>query len=594
VRESLRAYGVLMALSFRAAPWHATFQLITGVLMALALPASAFGAKLLVDAAVAGDLRGGLVATVVLAVTAAVSLIVVFYYVDCVFGVFDRAAGRASLRLMRLMGGTDGLAHHERPDYLDHAHLIRERRHDLAATVNATAGMVRASVTLLATAGLLAAVHPILLLLPLFAVLSLWFGKRGKDLEVAAEEATAETERLRRHLFEVGTAAASGKELRVCGIAEAVRHRHHIASGTVLAARHRATWHSAGLRAIDGLISGLAYAGAIAVVLVLAIGGGATPGDVILVIALAANLSIAVFVGVAYATGFLRVLTLAKRFVWLERYARDASREPAGPAEVPAVLRHGIALRDVSFRYPGTDRPVLDRLWLHLPAGAVVALVGENGAGKTTLIKLLCDFYRPDSGQILVDGVDLAQLAPVQWRRRVAAAFQDFAQWEFTAGETVGVADLPRIDDRAAVAAALDRAGATSVTDGLPHGLDTPLGTRWEGGVDLSGGQWQKLALARGLMRDDPLLVVFDEPTAALDPQTEHALFERFAAAARAGRTHGTVTLLVSHRFSTVRMADLIVVLDGGRVREVGSHAALMAAGDLYAELYRLQSEAYR
>jgi ABC-type multidrug transport system fused ATPase/permease subunit len=190
--------------------------------------------------------------------------------------------------------------------------------------------------------------------------------------------------------------------------------------------------------------------------------------------------------------------------------------------------------------------------------------------------------------------VDLARFGPAAWRGRLSAAFQDFASFEFLARETVGVADLPRIDDRGAVSAALERAGATGAVDALPQGLDTQLGTAWDGGAELSGGQWQKLALARGLMRGCPLLVVFDEPTAALDAQTEHALFERFAEAARAGSRAGTVTLLVSHRFSTVRMADLIVVLDGGRVREAGGHAELMAAGGLYAELYQLQSRAYR
>jgi ATP-binding cassette subfamily B protein len=594
MRETLRAYRVLMALSFRAAPWHATFQLVTGVLMALAAPAGAYGAKLLVDAAVAADLRQGLVATVVLALAIAVSLVVVLYYVDCVFGVFERGGGLASMRLMRLMGGTDGLAHHERPDYLDQAHLIRERRADLAASVNATAGVLRTTVTLLATALLLARVHPALLLLPGFAALSVWLGKRARDVDVAAEEATAETERQRRHLFDVGTAASAGKELRVFGLAGTMLDRHHEASGAVLRRRNRATWAAAALQSLDGVVSGLAYAGAIAVVLVTAVNQAATPGDVILVIALASQLNLTVFAGVLYLTAFLRVLTLARRFLWLERYARRAHRVPAAPAPVPARLRDGIVVRQVSFAYPGSGRAVLDRVSLRLPAGKVVALVGENGAGKTTVIKLLSGFYRPDSGQILVDGVDLAQLPPHEWRRRVSAAFQDFAQLEFTAGETVGVADLPRLDDPAAVGAALARAGATSVVDGLPQGLGTQLGTRWEGGVDLSGGQWQKLALARGLMRDDPLLVVFDEPTAALDAQTEHALFERFAAAARAGSAHGTVTLLVSHRFSTVRMADLIVVLDGGRVLESGSHAELMAAGGLYAELYRLQSRAYR
>jgi ABC-type multidrug transport system fused ATPase/permease subunit len=594
VRETFHAYRVLMALSFRAAPLHATFQLLTGVLMALAFPAAAYGAKLLVDAAVAGDAGQGGLATAVLALATAGSLVVVFYYVDCVFGVFERAGGLASVRLMRLMGGTDGMAHHERPDYLDQAHLIRERRADLAASVNATAGVLRALVTLLATAVLLARVHPVLLLLPAFAGLSVWLGKRAKDIDVTAEEATAEAERLRRHLFDVGTAAPAGKELRVFGLGRALLDRHHEVSGAVLRTRNRATWQGAALQSLDGVVTGLGYGGAVAVVLVMAVSGTATPGDVILVIGLASQLSMAVFAGVLYLAAFLRVLTLAKRFVWLERYAARARRVPAVPVPVPARLHDGIAVRDVSFSYPGAGRPVLDGVSLHLPAGSVVALVGENGAGKTTLIKLLCDFYQPDRGRILIDGVDLASLPPEAWRSRLSAAFQDFAPLEFLARETVGVADLPRVHDPVAVGAALERAGASSVVDGLPRGLDTQLGTRWDGGVELSGGQWQKLALARGLMRADPLLVVFDEPTAALDPQTEHALFERFAAATRAGSRHGTVTLLVSHRFSTVRMADLIVVLDGGRVRESGSHAELMATGGLYAELYQLQSRSYQ
>ena len=594
MRESLHAYRVLMALSFRAAPLHATFQLVTGVLMALTFPAAAYAGKLLVDAAVAGDLGGGLVAAVVASVAFAALLVVVFYYVDCVFAVFERAGGLASERLMRLMGGTDGLAHHERPDYLDRAHLIRERRQDLAASVNATAGVVRALVTLTASALLLARVHPALLLLPAVAAVSVVLGKRARDAEEKAEERTAEAERLRRHLFDVATSAEAGKEVRVFGLDAALLHRHHRTSGRVLAVRNRATWKAAALKSLDGVISGVAYAGAVAGVLLLAVDGAATPGDVVLVVGLASQLNNAVLAGVLYFVQFLRVLTMARRFVWLERYARGERRVPATPASVPERPRDGIAVREVSFAYPDSARPVLDGVSLHLPAGSVVALVGENGAGKTTLIKLLCGFYRPDRGRILVDGVDLADVPGDAWRARVSTAFQDYAHLEFLVRESVGVADLPRLEDRAAVGAALARAGATSVVDGLPRGLETQLGSVWDGGVELSGGQWQRLALARGLMRDGPLLVVFDEPTAALDPQTEHALFERFAAAARSGGHHGQVTLLVSHRFSTVRMADLIVVLDGGRVREMGSHDELMVAGGLYAELYRLQSRAYR
>jgi ATP-binding cassette subfamily B protein len=248
----------------------------------------------------------------------------------------------------------------------------------------------------------------------------------------------------------------------------------------------------------------------------------------------------------------------------------------------------------VSFRYPGTTARVLDDVDLLLPAGAVVAIVGENGAGKSTLVKLLCRMYSPTEGRILIDDVDLARVPHAEWRARLAGAFQDFFRFEFAAQTTVGLGDEPRLGERPAVEAAVERAGAADVIDRLALGLDTQLGPTWDNGVEVSFGQWQKLALARGFMRDDPLLVVLDEPTAALDAETEHALFERYAHHARRERGDGRITVLVSHRFSTVRMADLIVMLDGSRVAEVGSHEQLMARGGAYAELYTIQAESYR
>ena len=229
----------------------------------------------------------------------------------------------------------------------------------------------------------------------------------------------------------------------------------------------------------------------------------------------------------------------------------------------------------VSFATRAPERLVLDDVTLELPAGAVVALVGENGAGKSTLVKLLARMYAPASGRITVDGVDLQSIAVDEWRDRLAGAFQDFYRFEYPAQRTIGVGDLPRLDDQEAAGAAVTRAGAQDVIDRLADGLDTQLGAAWEGGAEVSFGQWQKLALARGFMRDSPLLLILDEPTAALDAETEHALFERFAAAARAEADTGRVTVLVSHRFSTVRMADLIVVMDGARVVESGTHEEL-------------------
>jgi ATP-binding cassette subfamily B protein len=312
---------------------------------------------------------------------------------------------------------------------------------------------------------------------------------------------------------------------------------------------------------------------------------------------LAAGARLSAYIGATVGEiGFLRGFWMdgSRRLAWLEDYA--ASVAASGDLPVPAAIRRGIRLDHVSFAYPGTLRVVLEDVTATLPAGAVVAIVGENGAGKTTLVKLLARMYEPTSGAIFVDDVPLARLPAADWREQMAGAFQDFFRFELRAGQTVGLGDLPRLHEEPAVLAAVGRAGAGDVIARLASGLDTQLGPTWPSGVDLSFGQWQKLALARGFMRDQPLLLVLDEPTAALDAETEHALFERYAAAARDGGdgSGGRITILVSHRFSTVRMADLILVLDGARLVEVGTHEELLARRGQYSELYGIQAAAYR
>ena len=596
MRKALRGYRELMRIGVGAAPWHAAMQFLTGIAFEVSVPVGGLGAKMIVDAAVSGNTRLGLGAAVLLGATVAAALSSVFYYVHCLFTVQERATAAASRRLMRLIGGADGLAHYENPEYLDQVQRIREQQFQLSGMVNATAGVIRVGATLIVSAVLLAGVDPLLLCLPVLALVSFVLGKRSRDLSVRAQEATSEQERLRQHLFELGTSTATAGELRVYGLTGLLGDRHRQVSDTVIGQRNRASWQGAGLQAVDALVTALGYIAAITLVMVLAVHGHATAGDVVLVLGLAAQLSMTVGTAVRYGTYFLLVLRTGLRLVWLQDYVTDERRARSGSAPLPDTLSHGIELRDVGFAYPGAEdgRGVLKGVDLHLPAGAVVALVGDNGAGKTTLVKLLCGFYRPDSGAILVDGVDLAAHDTAEWRARCSAAFQDHARLEFPVVEAVGVGDLPRIEDRVAVGAALERADASDVVERLPQGLDTRLGSRWDDGTELSGGQWQRLALARGLMRTDPLIAVFDEPTAALDAHTENALFERFADAARAGRERSTVTLLVSHRFSTVGMADLIIVLDGGKVREQGSHRELMARGGLYAELFELQSRGYR
>ncbi|MFC9286499.1 ABC transporter ATP-binding protein [Streptomyces sp. NPDC057052] len=336
-------------------------------------------------------------------------------------------------------------------------------------------------------------------------------------------------------------------------------------------------------------------AGLVGAVVLTASREGAGAGAVLLVFTAGSRLAEYVNSTVTQTQFYRSIwLDVSRRLAWLEDFA--AAERARADRPVPERLDRGIRLDRVSFSYPGGERPVLDDITLDLPAGQVVAVVGENGAGKSSLVKLLCRYYAPTSGRILVDGTDLASIAPADWRTRVSGAFQDFFRFEYPVRQSVGAGDLPRIDDAEAVETALARAGADDLVSGLPHGLDTQLGAAWENGVDLSHGQWQKIALARGFARDTPLLLVLDEPTSALDAEREHELFERYAQAAREARHDGSgrITLLVSHRFSTLKMADLIVVLDGARLVEQGTHAELMARRGRYHELYSIQASSYR
>jgi ATP-binding cassette, subfamily B, bacterial len=479
------------------------------------------------------------------------------------------------------------IAHHERPEYLDRLSMLRNQvfvlDHMYMSVFSTLGWILRLGVTM----ALLVSIHPALILLGLFAVPTVLTSTWRPAVERVAQERGAQAGRLARHLFTVATTAPPGKEVRVTGIGDRLVRDRRAAwerwyAPVAAVRRSSALWH-----ALAWAVFGIGYVGAVVFV---SAGLRAPASSVLLVLAAGARLS--AYIGATVGEiGFLRGFWMdgSRRLAWLEDYA--ASIAASGDLPVPAGIRRGIRVDRVSFTYPGTSRLVLDDVSLTLPAGAVVALVGENGAGKTTLVKLLAKMYEPSSGAIFVDETPLARIAAAAWRTRLAGAFQDFFRFEFLARQTVGLGDVIRIDDDAAVTAAVGRAGAADVVARLGSGLETQLGATWPSGVELSFGQWQKLALARGFMRDAPLLLVLDEPTAALDAETEHALFERYAAAARPSTS---ITILVSHRFSTVRMADLIVVLDGARLVEVGTHDELMAKRGQYAELYSIQAAAYR
>ncbi|HEY1488286.1 MAG TPA: ABC transporter ATP-binding protein [Micromonosporaceae bacterium] len=502
----------------------------------------------------------------------------------------DRVSIALESHVARMQAKVATIAHHERPDYLDRLAVLREQTFVLDhmyMSIFSTLGFI---LRLVITIGLLMSISPWLVLLLLFALPTVATSGWRPGVERRAQERGAASNRLAKHLFATATTAPPAKEVRVTGIGDRlVRDRRAAWSrwyAEVSGARNgSAVWH-----ALAWTVFGLGYVGAIVFVTAVQ---HASAGDVLLVLAAGARLSSYVSATVG-EIGFLRGVWLdgSRRLAWLEDYT--ASFVDHADAPVPDAIHDAIRLERVTFAYPGTTKPVLAGVDLRIPAGSVVAIVGENGAGKSTLVKLLSKFYAPSAGRILIDDVDLDRIPADGWRDRLTGAYQDFYRFELQAQGAVGVGDLPLADDELAVVGAVERAGADDVVEALPRGLRTQLGRAWPDGVDVSFGQWQKLALARGFMREQPLLLVLDEPTAALDAETEHALFERYAAGARRHNPNGGITILVSHRFSTARMADLIIVLDGSRVAEFGSHDELIALGGQYAELYAIQASAYR
>ncbi|WP_406053737.1 ABC transporter ATP-binding protein [Kribbella sp. NBC_00889] len=592
--RSLRICWLWLSTSFRAAPLLMTISAVLVAARAVTAPLQTYGVSRLVDG-IAEDQSS----TIALGIGIIVGALAVSFVADVVGWPLqdtaqERMAGRVHADLLDVTTGIPGLTHHERPDVADRLELVRERawRMGVGAEVLLWAfATIANTVTVL---GLLGSVNPLLLILPLLGASRIWSAYLSSTRQHKAWEDSMPQERLIDRLIEVAKDPRTGLELRVFGLGQVLLDRI-FALQTERFRRRVAAARWGGK--VDGsvrLVFGLAYAAAVVWIIARARNGQQTAGDVVLVLLLAPQVD-QMTGGIArnvYWVG--EVVRSFSRYDWLRTYAKENSWTSSTTA-APARLVSGIELRNVGFSYPGTDSAVLTDVSLSLPAGSAVALVGENGAGKTTLVKLLARMYDPTTGRVLVDGVELSTISPDAWRSQLSAGFQDFVKFELAARDVVGLGDVDRASDEAAVRAAVARGDAESVVAGLPRGLDTQLGKKFTDGVELSGGQWQRLALARAFMRERPLLLLLDEPTAALDPEAEHRLYEQYAAAAKIAATEtGGITVLVSHRFSTVRMADLIVVMHNGRVEEVGTHEDLLGAGHRYAELFELQARAYR
>lgn len=502
---------------------------------------------------------------------------------------------RVSLSLDReILGLLDTMptvVHLEDAGYLDRLHRLRRGTWALADAFWSALGVLTSLLGLLASVLLLVGVDPALAALAVSALAPLLATRRSSRIVANVQERVAEWVRREERLHALCIDSEAGMELRILGTgavlsAEADRLWRRVARAEAVGRMRAGAWELTGW---------LCYASA-AFVALLIVGreiasGRASAGDAALVVSLAFQMQSQVrqvvnAVGQAAEAGHV-----GRDYLWIRRQAEPRSRGGSAPV---GPIRRAIELSEVNFRYPGASQDALCGVNLRLPAGSTVALVGPNGAGKSTLVRLLTGLARPTAGTFTVDDRPFAEIPPASWQASTSAVFQDFARFQFTLAEAVGVGDVRRLHARGAVADALRRANGAAAPDFFGGDLSAQLGAEF-GGTEPSVGQWQKIAIARALMRCSSVLVVLDEPSAALDAHIEHDLFETVMTEARSlAADHGTIVVLVSHRFSTVRMADLIVHIDGGRIVEQGSHAELIRAGGGYASMYKLQTAAYR
>ena len=593
MNEPTTGFKARFALSLRLA-WDADRKGISFVGMSMwgidiisaLLP---FGYKKLADAVARGDTRLGIAVGAAIGVAVATSWVLgqAMYSRFLIMG--ERVRMAVDHRVLLAEERLPRITHHDAPDTADRLDVLRQRAPAIAAIPSALIVAAGVTVRSALTVALIVSVHPALLLLALTSIPPIIVGRRNTARRHAAQQAAAPHRRLARHLFTVATTSVSAKEERLFGwsVPLAERHRHETSHEEM--ALWRAERRSVILTGLAWIPNALGYAAALAATVVLVDRGQATVGDVLLVATIGAGLATqaATLLGTAQSTQ--ASLLAIDDLLWFEGLGHS---EPT-TVPVPQRLATGIHVDDVSFTYPGTAAPALRHATLHLPAGSVVAVVGDNGAGKSTLMKLLLGLHVPDEGAIRFDDGDTASMDPFELATRTTACFQDFLRFETDLADSVGLGDLPHVHDIEAIQTAIADADARDLVDRLPNGLASPLGRTWREGSDLSGGEWQKTAIARALMRQRPLLLVLDEYAASLDAEAETWLMNQYRAVARLRRDIGTVIVLVTHRLATVRLADLVAVIDNGRISAVGTHDELIAEDGPYARNFLLQSQGY-
>ncbi|HEU4454978.1 MAG TPA: ABC transporter ATP-binding protein [Longimicrobium sp.] len=492
-----------------------------------------------------------------------------------------------SVALMR-HAGTLELERFEDPDFYDSLDRARQQVTGRMTFFSSLLTIGQRFLTLASLLTALIAYNVWLLAILVVAILPSFFGEAKYAAKAYALLFRLTPERRELdYLRLVASSDATAKEIKLFGLSDYFVRRY-----ADLAERHyRENLHLSVTRTASGIllssISTVAYYGAVMFIVVQAVRGEITVGTLTFLMATfsQSHSLLSSFLGES-ASVYEQSLFLRDLFGFLDMRPRLA--RPARPRPVPRPIRRGFTFEDVGFRYPGRESWTMRHVSFELRPRERIALVGENGAGKTTLVKLLTRLYEPTEGRILLDGVDLREYDPDELWGEMGVIFQDFVQYDLRARENIGLGRIEALHDEERILRAARSSLAMEVLDGLEGRLDQMLGRRFDGGTNLSGGQWQKIALARAYMRDAQVLIL-DEPTAALDAQAEYEMFRRFSEL-----TAGRMAVLISHRFSTARLADRILVLRNGRVLEEGSHDQLIALGGRYAELFSLQAAGYR
>ena len=507
----------------------------------------------------------------------------------------DLFSNRMSVRLMEHASTLD-LAQFEDPTFYDHLERARRQTVGRIALLTQLVSMTQEAITLLTIGGVLIAYSPWMLLLLVAAVLPSFLGETHfAALGYSLLFRWTPERRQLDYLRAVGASDVTAKEVQMFGLAPWLIERYRGLADSFYAENKKLSLRRGAVSAVLSIFGTVGYYAAYVIIILRAVKGEITPGTLIFLSAsFARGRDTIQGILMSASSVYEQALYLRDLFIFLEMKPTIFSSPDA--IDVPKPIQQGFVFEDVGFRYPGSERWAIRHVSMTLSPGERVALVGENGAGKTTITKLIARLYEPTEGRITLDGIDLREYDLASLRHAIGVIFQDFVRYDMRFDENIGVGEIESVrsalESGAATPDSIELAARNSLAASLlprfPNGYQQMLGRRFDEGVNLSGGEWQKIALARAYLRDAQVLIL-DEPTAALDARAEYEVFVRFSEL-----VSGRMAILISHRFSTVRMADRIIVLRGGQVVESGTHEELLANNGLYEELFRMQAAGYR